>query len=255
MVVRSYIGFLCALVLLIAAGAPAAPDEGTTETLRAPRTTVRPPLSLEEALSQLRQAQLRLAAADGAVPEDIPQTIGSVINYLSFRDDLHTSLANYTWTALGNAKVENSTRDRDELSFDPPVKRVSALTFEAVGGDLRVQKLWVYDEFDRLRDEFDYEAEPRVVRSDLPRRQVFHLWRRTTIKRVEWEASRLAVNERSPVSPRLILLGGITDRPEHVKTALYQLMLAQTALQEANRKQATETLARAAQALADQLKR
>lgn len=254
MVVRSYIAVVCAL-LLMAAGAAAAPDAGTTETLRAPRPAVRPPLSLEEALSQLQQAQLRLAASEESVPEDVTKTIGSVINYLSFRDDLHTSLANYTWTALGNAKVENSTRDKDELSFEPPVKRVSALTFEAVGGDLRVQKLWVYDEFDRLRDEFDYEDEPRVVRSDLPRRQVFHLWRRTTIKRVEWEASRLSVNERSGVSPRLILLGGITDKPERVKTALYQLMLAQKALIEKNRKQTAEALANAVDALAKELEK
>lgn len=255
MVVRSHIALVSALLLLHAAGVDAAPDSGTTETLRAPRTAVRPPLSLDEALSQLRQAQLLLASAGSAAPDDVPQTIGSVINYLSFRDDLHTSLANYTWQALGNAKVENSTRDRDELSFEPPVKRVSALTFEAVGGDLMVQRLRVYDEFDRLRDEFDYEAEPRVVRSDLPRRQVFHLWRRTTIKRVEWEASRLSTNEQSGLSPRLILLGGTTDRPEHVKTAIFQLTLAQTALQEKNKKAAAEGLARAAQALADQLKK
>lgn len=187
---------------------------------------VAPPLSLSDCQAILSDA----AQVVGTDPTTAERMIASVENYLKFRDDLHTSLASYQWPRLRSAKVENDpgTVDRDTFRFDPPVERISALGFEAEGGDVWLHTVRVYDENNALRDTHRFDK-PRLLQQMLPRREVFHLWRRTTISRIEVEYSSA---NPGPQHPRVSVLGGTTAEREYIKTAIYHLGTAADAVRQ-----------------------
>lgn len=189
-----------------------------------------PPLSLSECQNILTSAiaQVPDPPAQSGDPVAAQRMVRSVENYLKFRDDLHTSLANYQWQMLKSAKVENNPGevDRDTFTFNPPVRLISALGFEAVGGDVWLHRVLIYDENGLLRDTHTFD-QPRLLQQLLPRREVFHLWRRSTISKIVVEYS--AANP-GPLEPRVVVLGGMTEEREYIKTAIYHLSAANESL-------------------------
>lgn len=219
------------------AGSP--PPVATTSQMPVSISGYFPPLSLVECLDQLRAIQRLIP------PETVPtaqaeehsaliiRRVQSIFNYLKFRDDLHTSLADYQWVPLGEEKVQNDPQmaDADVFTYDPPVTRISALSLSVTGGDVYIHKLRVIDEKDRLRQEWDHTKRPVFLRSLLPRREVFHLWTRTTISRIEVSYSR-ATNVPTDSFPRVTIFGGITEKTEHIKTAMRHLQEVELAVRQ-----------------------
>jgi hypothetical protein len=185
-----------------------------------------PPLSLRDCLVLTDRVIAYLPktndpeAQPTAPLDSLRRMIVSNYNYLTFRDDLHTSLANYVWVVLDDAKVENKPGafDTDTFSFVPPVTRISALSFETEDADAFLHKIRVYDEDGKLRQSFVLDP-PKRLQQYLPRREVFHLWRRTTVSRIEVEYARATPD----TSPKVIIRGGITEQKEFIKTAIYML--------------------------------
>ncbi|CAN5381506.1 hypothetical protein BH09SUM1_BH09SUM1_03140 [soil metagenome] len=222
---------------------------------------ITPPLSLDECMKLIARARELTPATDASQtsPENTA-TIGNMVRasyeYLRFRDDLHTSLARYVWLKLDSEYVQNGIGevDKDVMAFDPPVERISALSIEAVNADTLLYSIRVYDEKKALRTTFDYTKDPKTLRHSLPRRDVFHLWRRTTISRIEIEYSRLPGVDKS-VRPRVVVYGGITDPPEHIKTAIYYLEETPELLQEKKWEDVREYLGKANDRIKDHIRK
>lgn len=219
-----------------------------------------PPLSLNDCIDIVNRALDGVQIPPDAPAEelarhsnDLVQLIGTAYNYLNFRDDLHTSLANYQWVELGRVGIDNSDSktDNDVVAFEVPMERISALSLEAVDGDCRIHYLAVYDEKGQLRDEYNFRKEPRLLRHSLPRREVFHLWRRTTISRIVVENSRIGPRKES--KPKLRILGGITERRELIKTALYHLSRARDSARNHDWQTTREALLNAKEKILDQI--
>lgn len=197
-----------------------------------------PPLSLVECIDQIREVRGKIPTETLPIAE-VPSTgdriarrIQSIFNYLKFRDDLHSSLADYQWAFLGDHKVQNDPgqSDQDTLIFDPSQRRISALSLSVSNGDIHIYRLRVVDEFGKLRQEWDFGKRPVLLRNLLPRREVFHLWTRTTISRIEIEYA-VANPARTTDVPRVSFFGGRTDRVEHIKTAMRHLQEAEQSIQ------------------------
>ncbi|MCC6547897.1 hypothetical protein IT570_12095 [Candidatus Sumerlaeota bacterium] len=191
-----------------------------------------PPISLDETVGLIDKVISELprtndAEARAAVPvETLRRMLRSCVNYLHYRDDLQNSLADYEWIDLGSQKVENAPgrADHDTIVYDPPIQRISALSVIVESGDIRVHSLRVIDEKESTRQFFNLDEKPALLRHQLPRRQVFQLWRRSTISRIEISCSR--VNEKDPAIPKLTIYGGVSDQREYLKTAQFQIELA-----------------------------
>lgn len=190
--------------------------------------TFRPPLSLNECLQLIDQIMANIPeenSGSGALPHvptpSILRMIDSCYGYLNIRDDLHTSLAHYQWMRIGETRVADpgEERDRDVLHFDTPVRNISALSLHVDRGDVLLHGMWVYDEEGMERQQF-YFNPPKRLRHSLPRMEVFHLWTRTQISRIEIEYTRAEEMNRSP---KVFISGGVTNRREYIKTALYNL--------------------------------
>ncbi|MEO8376847.1 MAG: hypothetical protein ABI579_04185 [Candidatus Sumerlaeota bacterium] len=191
-----------------------------------------PPISMDETVSLLDKVISELpesndAEGKSAVPvETLRRMLRSCVNYLHYRDDLQNSMADYEWIDLGTQKVENPPGgfDHDQIIYNPPIERVSALSIEVEQGDIRIHRLRVYDEKDSTRQLFDFADEPTLLQQQLPRREIFQLWRRSTISRIEIECSR--VDDKSDAVPRVTIYGGVSDQREYLKTAQFQIELA-----------------------------
>lgn len=203
--------------------------EALIEALPEPEPiTFRPPLSLNECLRLIDQIIEILPGegADSASLANLPaasilRMIDSCYGYLNIRDDLHTSLAHYQWMRIGETRVADpgDENDRDVLFFDTPVHNISALSLHVDRGDVLLHGMWVYDEEGMERQQF-YFNPPKRLRHSLPRMEVFHLWTRTQISRIEIEYTRAEEMNRSP---KVFISGGVTNRREYIKTALYNL--------------------------------
>ncbi len=218
-----------------------------------------PPLSLGECHELIERVLSYVPTVDdGSLPPDIHldslvRMVTSSYNYLNFRDDLHTSLIHYNWTELGEVRVDRTEGiDSGTLRFDPPSPRVSAISIDVRRGDIWLHRMRVYDEREELRHEFDYTVTPRLIRHSLPRRQVFHLWRRADVARIDTEFSR--ANPNLGTSPIVTLTAGTTNRPEHVKMALFHLNEARNELRELRWSRARSELERAHTAVGNQIK-
>jgi len=212
------------------------PTPGAAPTV-APSPVFRPPLSLSECLSLIDRSRNFIAptgdrtAAPTVAPRDITRMVRSATNYLIFRDDLHSTLSDYQWVLLADGKVQDDDGkpDRDLYEFDPPVKSISAISLESQGGDVSVHLVRVIDEKDNERQRFPSSGEPFMLQHSLPRRHVLHLWKRTTISRIEIDYANTAPRPGSV--PRVVIMGGITEQREYVKTAIYHLQQATGALE------------------------
>lgn len=229
-----------------------------------PTLSYMPPLSLEECQNLIMRAH-SLIPAEGAAEKIDPSLAAALAsiaqtsaNYLHFRSDLHPSFSHYRWIELVGGRVENNIgeTDHDIKRFNPPVEGISALSLEARHGDIWLHRILVFDEKDNMRQEFDYSKEPRLLRHALPRRDVYHLWRRTTISRIEIEYARAVPNQQNP-TPQVGIFAGLTTRarPEHVKTAIFHLQEAHEQILTGDWETARESLALANERLRDYLRR
>jgi len=218
---------------------PTASPTPTAAATPLPPLNFIPPLSLAECQDLMSRAETLIpnnpqAAPDAAWVASLQSMVETSANYLRFRSDLHTSLSQYRWVELTGGRVENNPGgvDRDEKVFDPPVEGVSAFSLEARNGDVYLHRLVVFDEKQEKRQEFDFSKEPDLLRHAIPRRDVYHLYRRSTISRIEMEYS--TVKPREPGSPRVVVavFAGMTtrSRPEFVKTAIWHLQEARKAI-------------------------
>lgn len=229
------------------ANADPGPTPAPTPLLSPAQTT---PFSLNDCRQRINQAldflsdPAATSGEQGLPTRRAAYTLADrVINYLEVRDYLHTSLAHYTWSPLDSNKVENlpNTVDTDTFDFKGDIPHISALSFEIEDGDAFLHTVRVYDENDNV---WEHQLEPPVLlQHSLPRREVFHLWRRTTLRKVEVEYSR--ANPGTREEPRVHLWGGVTDRKEHIKTALYHLRMGREAVREGNVEEARTALAQA----------
>lgn len=220
--------------------------------------TYLPPVSLSETLSLISRAEHALPPpgtpalpADRADIASLKRMLTSCINYLTYRDDLHTSLSDYEWVEMNTAKVQHQPgkHDADVMTFTPPVQEISAISLGVERGDVSVFHVVVYDEKSNKRQLFEFKDDPKLLRHLLPRREVFHLWKRTTISRIDIEYARADLG--SDIQPKVIVFGGITEKREYIKTALFELKRTLEKIDSAQWDDARESLLDAARNIND----
>ena len=253
---------------LVLAQSPAAPPE-TVEATRtaepsptplptpAPIPTpapfeVLPPFSLSDCSILIDQALQALPRSDGDLKPYNEESIGlllrTITNYLKMRDEMHSTLVNYTWESIARGQVSDGLIDNEEFTWegDRIPRNVSALSFEVQRGDAYLHFLRVIDPegneiatFDRLR------RAPRLIRHSLPRREVFHLWRPTSIGTIELAYSQ--ANPGRDRAPKVFIHAGHTDEPEYGKSAIYFITRAEQRARARNISLARTDLVRAQQ--------
>lgn len=192
----------------------------------------RAPFSLNDCLNLLAFAASVLPEGENALQridrDSYLRLLESVSNYLKERDDLHASLVGYKWETIERARVRTGVIESLDLPFTGPdappgttiPKGVTALSFIVERGDVLFHNMKVYDVEDQLIAEFRRE-QALVLRHSLPKREFFFLWQPTDVGRIT-----LALSKASPadeVHPRILILAGRTNRPEHGKSAIWFL--------------------------------
>lgn len=193
-----------------------------------------PPLSVNDCVGLLEKLNAELAKAPARydtkrIDDSVPRLLQSVYNYLKFRDELLSSLTGYEWVPLGRGKVDREGADRDEFVFNPPIPHISVLQFEAENGDVILSEVLVTDENGHAVSGFRQHPErPWRIMSGMPRREVYHLWRRTEIAKIEL---RYAPAKPGETSPRISIFGARTNRREYSKMAMHDIDEALKALE------------------------
>lgn len=186
-----------------------------------------PPLSLEDcrvALQRARQkAELSAEPSTELAPDLLPLT-EQVLAYVRMLDERHSNLRRYRWQPAGTAKVATDGPDRDDFTFSRPIKDVSALAFHSRDGDVSLEGVAVIG-VDGHRAEFGLDP-PLVIMSGIPRREVFHLYSRTEVRKVEVRYKALQQDR----APRVSLYLGISDHPDYLKSCIYYLERARQTL-------------------------
>lgn len=192
----------------------------------------RAPYSLNDCLNLLAFAASVLPEGENALQridrDSYLRLLESVSNYLKERDDLHASLVGYRWETIERARVRTGVIESLDLPFAGPdappgttiPKGVTALSFIVERGDVLFHNMKIYDAEDKLIAEFRRE-QALVLRHSLPKREFFFLWQPTDVGRIT-----LAVSKATPadeVHPRILILAGRTNRPEHGKSAIWFL--------------------------------
>ncbi len=209
----------------------------TTETVQllVGRIDYVPPLSIDDSTRLLAAGVRHLQDAPDkvdpeAVDPSVVRLVVSVKDYIGSRDELHTSPADYEWILVDKGKVARGSSDRDSFEFAEPITRVSVLGFEAERGDVLIREVSVIDDKGRQVAGFRSEPDtPWLVEARFPRRDLFHLWRRTTVRQIniKYEA---APGTSSKTDPRLHILVGRSEVRESGKTAVLCCLEARQAL-------------------------
>ncbi len=216
----------------------------------------RQPLSLKETLSLVRESITWIPAETEISDEttlELSRTIQSCTEYLKFRNDLHTSLADYEWYHLGDDKVQNNPGNYDEDTFywDPPVKNLNAISLNSLYGDVYIDMVKVFDDQGSVKFSFS-DPNPKVLRNLLPRREVFHLWSSTDVQEIRIRYRKVKADPN--LTPKVILRGGVAHRPEYIKTAIWNLTNSQGRIREKNWVEARVELQSAASNISDYLR-
>lgn len=235
-----------------AAPADSTSTEGAEAAPARPTPTPIPfssPFSLNDCLNLL-QAAVRVLPETPDQPvsfetQSFHRLLNSVSDYLKNRDEMHASLVGYEWDKIGRADVETGVIENIEIDLrkqEEPPKDMTAISFRVERGDVLVHNMKVFDEDDDLVAEFRLEK-PVQLRHSLPKREFFFLWRPTDIERISIAASK-ATPEREE-DPRLFVLAGRTDKPEHGKAAIWFIDQAQIDIREGRLVMGRQKLARA----------
>lgn len=221
------------------------PEESSaTHPLRAPLPAGFPPLSLADCREVLVWMIGRLSPAptDGKNSDtDYLVILDQIRQYVRIVDDRSSTLASYRWVFVDRGKVATQGLDEDIFESGGVIEDVHAISLEAELGDVFVHWVEVTDSRGE-KTEFRL-ATPTHLRAGLPRREVFHLYFPTDIRRV-----RVCYESVPPVriQPRVTLHAGITRRTEYLKGALYYLTRARQALASGQWEECTTQLDRAA---------
>jgi hypothetical protein len=215
------------------AGAVAPLDENAvttggvvTETLDGdetlPKFDVVPPLGLDDAMQTVEDCIYFLETPEARFrdyrKQKVTDAIASVIDYMKIVDDRNSSQENYRWYSVGRQKVSRGGVDEDTFLVEPPLRRVSAISFAAERGDITVHRMTVSD---AQGNETKFTIE-RLVRADFPRKEVCFLYYQQSVKQIVLYYS---TNERE-AGPRLRVYCGVTPLPEYAKEAIYFLTVA-----------------------------
>jgi hypothetical protein len=214
----------------------------------------RSPFSLNDCLNLLAAANTALPEGEDALKQvdrdSYLRLLESVSNYLKERDDLHASLVAYKWEVVERARVRTGLIDSIEFPFQgenvqPGVtvpRNITAISFQVERGDALLHNMKVYDTDGKLVAEFR-NPEAVVLRHSLPKREFFFLWQPTDIGRIT-----LAVSKATPekeVNPRLSVLAGRTNKPEHGKSAIWLIDGAHADVRAGKVEEAREKIRRA----------
>jgi hypothetical protein len=226
---------------------PAPPEKGeTAPPLSLPGDM--PPLSLHDCQQALAWARTELESAQRPVGKllaaEVARVLRQVVAYLKIMDERHSSLADYEWIFIDQKKVSGTTIDEDRFD-DFEVSNVSAVSLHAQFGDVRVHGVTIYDDRGLAAGEY-HLAPPLVLRADVPRREVFHLYFPVRLREVVVRYE--AVDSRS--SPRVDAHAGITSNREFLKQAQYYLRRAIAALENDDWEAATTLISSTARRIA-----
>ncbi len=236
-------GYLTSLILLAAANlvslrmsAFAEQDESASrgKTIAAAveietvATGERPPLSLDEAVTSLKNAadsihsggaNLATETQDGWI-----RRLDSVIAYIRRIDGANPKLPNYRWHFVDRGKAKDAVDDTDVFQLPRAIPGVSAIAFRVSHGDVRVQSVKVYGTTG-LSFEFDLQKD---IRADLPRREVCLMDTEVALSKIEITYRGLSRLEAK--APRISIEAGISSVPEYARQSVYELSLARRAL-------------------------
>lgn len=206
--------------------APAAKEE-TELPLRQPGDV--PPLSLQDCQQALAWTKTQLESAPKPVAKlrtaDVARVLREVVAYLKIMDERHSSLADYEWIFIEQKKVSGSTIDQDKFD-DIAVHDVSAISFHAEFGDVLLHSVTIRDDRGAVAGEYHLDP-PLVLRSDVPRREVFHLYFPIRLEEVIVRFQVAAPR----TNPRVNVYAGIASNREYLKQAQYYLWRAIAALE------------------------
>lgn len=221
---------------------PEGPAPG--EASRLPLPECFPPLSLADCVEVLLWMNGRLGllpAKEKKPDEELLPVLDQIKQYVRIVDNRSSTLAFYRWVFVDRSKVAMQGLDEDIFESGNVIADVSAISLEAELGDVLVH--WV-EVIDSRGEKTEFRlATPSRLRAGLPRREVFHLYFPTDIRRV-----RVCYESAPPVrvQPRVTLHAGITKRTEYLKGALYYLTRAREALVSGNWEESAAQLDRAA---------
>lgn len=208
------------------------------------------PFSTADCLNILEQVFAALAQEEDGQQlystRSMLRAVETTNNYLKQRDELHSTLVGYKWQEIGSIAVGKATYELRGADWDaltqPP--EITALSFEARDADVKITSLAVLnDTNERVAFEFS-DKSPVVLRHSLPRREVFHLWHPTRLRRLEITAA-LAPGRAGTVPPlgRVVIHGGSTTRREYAKSAIFSLNETEEDLRSADPRSASIHLA------------
>ncbi len=210
------------------------------------------PFSLSDCYTLLSQARDALREQEsGAAEWDLDSVNGlmeTVSAYLRERDTMHSNLIEYEWEMLVSEPVKSGLPQSSAIGVNPgrAGHKINALSFQVDGGDVVLHKLDVYDEENMLVGPFKREV---TLRHSLPRRYVFHLYLPTDVQRIV-----MSTSQSRPAAghvPRVAILAGRTDEPEHGKAAIHYIWRSQLALSEGDLRRAERRLEKAQSEILD----
>lgn len=201
---------------------------------------------LEQVLASLPQNE---DARQAYSTPSMLRAVETTNNYLKQRDELHSTLVGYRWQEVGSLVVNKATYELRTASWDALTQpqAITALSFEARDGDVMITSLAVFNDANERVANFAFsETSPVMLRHSLPRREVFHLWRKTRLARVEITAALAPGRSGADKGiGRIVIHGGSTSRPEYAKSAIFFLTLTEEDLRSADPHSARKNMARA----------
>jgi hypothetical protein len=200
----------------------------TEEEETLPQFETVPPLGLDEAMQSVAASIYFLEKPDAKFldykKQKVTEALNNVTDYMKIIDDRHSTLENYRWYFVGKQKVSHGGIDEDTYVVEPPLRRVSAISFVAERGDVTIHRMTVND-VKGNQTKFTIE---RLIRADLPRKEVCFLYYQQSVAQVTLYYS---TNDET-VDPRVKVYCGVTPVPEYAKEAIYYLTLAKKELAE-----------------------
>jgi len=185
-----------------------------------------PPLSIFESIRLTENVILLLNPSvekfKGPRKELAMNLINLIIDHVKLTDDRVSSLLYYRWYNLGQHKVSDDDIEEDIYKPQPPIRNVSALSFEATGADVFVHHMKVVDiQNNAIRFNIN-----KWIIDGLPHKEVCYLYFPTTIKSIILDHST-----KKKAKAHLKVFAGITDRTEYGKAALYYLTRGRKAVE------------------------
>lgn len=182
-----------------------------------------PPLGMEEAGSLLRACIDILAINDAPTIVARCQKVSEIIEVtshcLTTLDQRHSTLAAYEWHFVDREKVDGPGIDRDVFQMQPPVPRVSAISFSADFGNVYIYSVGVLDASGQTTT-FTLN---RLIEENYPHQGICHLFFPRTVQSITILYQPRGGSSRTP---RLAVFAGAAREEEYLKQALWYLRYA-----------------------------